>query len=194
MKYNKPTYPPQGIWDKRLTGAACDNLIPVDTIHENDWFAVRNRGGYFTLEYHMPQVMVLPVVGKRAILMVRVKRPVVNDATLELPAGGFQKGESAVDAAKRELAEETGILINDVSRFNTMPPVSVYPGRNPNLGYVFHIDVTDKEFENRKLHDDEVESVECVSFGEIKKMIAAGDIYVTTPAAIISSYIFANAL
>ena len=74
-------------------------------VHENPWFSVRNRGGFFTVEYHETQVLVLPVIEDRAVVMVRVKRPVINDMTLELPAGGTEPGEDPERAAVRELAE-----------------------------------------------------------------------------------------
>ena len=74
--------------DPRLVKAQCSTLVPVETLHENPWFSVRNRKGYFTVEYNMPQVLILPIVDNKAVVMVRVDRPVVADVTLELPAGG----------------------------------------------------------------------------------------------------------
>ena len=77
--------------------------------------AVLNRGGYFTVEYNQPQVLILPIVENNSVVMVRVRRPVIADNTLELPAGGVQMDESPIEAACRELSEETGIKIHDLS-------------------------------------------------------------------------------
>lgn len=97
--------------DPRLVTAQCISLTPVETVHENLWFSVRNRKGYFTIEYNKPQVLILPIVDNNAIVMVMVDRPVVADITLEIPDGGAKDNESPVEAAARELAEETGISI-----------------------------------------------------------------------------------
>ena len=141
-RYNDATFPPNGPWDRRLTEAVCPSLSPVSILHENPWFAVRQRGTFYTAEYRTPQAIVLPVVDNEAIVMVRVKRPVLNDITLELPAGGAQTGEAAEAGAARELAEEAGIIIRDHSRFIPMPPLATSPSRVPMLVYVFRIDLT----------------------------------------------------
>jgi ADP-ribose pyrophosphatase len=191
-RYNDASFPPMGQWDRRLTEIACPALQPVELLHENDWFAVRNRGGYYTMEYHLPHVIVLPVVENNAIVMVRVKRPVLDDVTLELPAGMSKSGEPPAEGAARELAEETGIVVADLRRFAPMPPLSPSPNRMPTLIYVFRIDLSRDEFDGRKPHDNEVESVECVSLPEASKLIASGGIYVAVPVAIISTYLLSR--
>lgn len=191
-RYNDASFPPMGQWDRRLTEIACQALQPVELLHENDWFAVRNRGGYYTMEYHLPQVIVLPVVEESAIVLVRVKRPVIGDVTLELPAGCVEQDEPPEAGAAREFAEETGIVVADLRRFAPMPPLSPSPNRMPKLIYVFRVDLTRHEFDGRKAHDDEVESVECVSLPEARKIIVSGGIYVAVPVAIISIYLLSK--
>lgn len=192
MKLTNPvSYPPRGEWDRRLTSVACPDLAPVTTLHENEWFSVRNRGGYFTTEFHLPQVIVLPVVDHAGIVMIRVKRPVIGDTTLELPAGAIERGEAPVTGAAREFAEETGIEI-PASRFQAMPPMSTSPNRMPNLVYVFAVELTREEFDRRKPHDSEVESVHCVPIGEVVKLITEGGLYVALPVAVIASYLFSR--
>jgi len=175
--------------DPRLFAPQCSRLIPVETVHENPWFAVRNRGGYFTIEYDFPQVAVMPVVENHSIVMVRAKRPVLNDVCLELPAGGAMDGEMPVQSAARELAEETGIEIQDLSRFEMLLPISVSPNRNPNLAHIFQIHISMTEYEMRKEHDKEIESVELFSLNEIQRMICEGQIYISLPIAVISRYL-----
>ena len=157
--------------DQRLVSPQCTTLKPVKTVHENPWFAVRNRGGYFTIEYNWPQVAVLPIIENRAIVMVRVKRRVLADITLEVPAGGTKENESPLEAVARELAEETGIEINDLRRFEMLSPLAITP-RSPCLPYIFQIYITQKEYDCRKSYDDEVVSVECIQFEDLLKMIA----------------------
>jgi 8-oxo-dGTP pyrophosphatase MutT (NUDIX family) len=189
--YKNASYPPSGSWDLRLTEAVCPALTPVNVLHENPWFTVRQRGAYYTAEYLMPQVIVLPVVENHAFVMVRVKRPVLDDITLELPAGGAEVGEAPEVSATRELAEETGIKIHDPSRMKPMPPIAISPNRMPNLVYVFRVDLTGNEFEQRKPHDNEIESVELVPMSEAIELMTTGGIYVAGIIAIISMYLFA---
>ncbi|MHB9140020.1 MAG: NUDIX hydrolase, partial [Victivallaceae bacterium] len=89
----------------------------VKVVYENKWFKIKNRDGFFALEYEVPQVVVLPVIDNNKILFVKVKRPLINDNSLELPAGGSNVGESLRQTAARELREETGIIIKDLDRF-----------------------------------------------------------------------------
>lgn len=188
---NPVSFPPHGNWDERLTSIACPGLTPVATLHENEWFTVRNRGGFYTTEYHLAQVIVLPVVEDAGIVMIRVKRPVIGDTTLELPAGAIEKGELPVAGAAREFAEETGIVIPE-ARFQAMAPMSTSPNRMPKLVYVFRVDLSLQEFERRKPHDSEVESVHYVPLGQVVEFITTGGIYVALPVAVIASYLFSR--
>jgi len=187
-RYKDASYPPRGKWDRRLTEIACPDLAPVELLHQNEWFAIRNRGGYFTMEYHLQQVIVLPVVAGSDVVMVRAKRPVLGDTTLELPAGCAEDGEAPEAGAARELAEETGIAI-DPSRMVPMPPLAGSPNRIPYLLYVFRADLTREEWERRGPHDAEVEGVELVPLKNIPGLIERGALYVAVPIAVISTYL-----
>ena len=175
--------------DPRLSAPQCPLLTPVSTVHINKWFVVRDRGGYFTVEYKQPQVIILPIIDNHSILMVRVKRPVIADNTLELPAGGAKKNEAPIDAAVREFAEETGIEIENKSRFIPEAPFSVSPNRVPTLIHIFQITLTQAEYDSRRSHDDEIVNVVCYRFEEMKKMLVQGKIYISVPAAIIGRYL-----
>lgn len=190
VRYKSATFPPQGDWDPRLSNIACPGLQPVELVHENPWFAVRNRGGYYTLEYHQPQVIVLPIVERRAVVMVRAKRPVLDDCTLELPAGCSEpeRGESPAAGCARELAEETGIVV-EAKRLIPMPPLAASPNRMPGLVYAFRVDLSQEEFDRRGGHDDEIESVELIALDQAVRMIASGAIYVAIPVAMIGTYL-----
>jgi 8-oxo-dGTP pyrophosphatase MutT (NUDIX family) len=189
----KVSFPPENPWDERLAAAQCTELQPVQTLHENDWFAIRNRGGYYTVEYHLRHVLVLPVVDQQSIVLVRVKRPVVNDSPLELPAGCAESGEAPEKAAGRELSEETGIVVRDLDRFVPMPPLCISPNRFPTLAYIFRIDLTQTEYDERLPHDDEVIDVTRVSLTEAAKMITSGAIYISAPVAVIGTYLASRA-
>ena len=40
-----------------MSEPACADLTPVTEEHRNPWFAVRDRAGYYTVEYHQQQVI-----------------------------------------------------------------------------------------------------------------------------------------
>jgi 8-oxo-dGTP pyrophosphatase MutT (NUDIX family) len=187
----EPTMPVT-IDDPRLIGPQCQELTPIETIHRNPWFEVRNRGGYYTAEYRQPQVIVLPVIEDNAVVMVRVKRPVIADVTLELPAGGFRRDERPRQAAARELYEETGIHI-DSHRLMPLIPLSNSPNRNPCLIHIFQLELTKEEYDQRDGHDHEIDDVAMFDLDDIRKMILGGQIFVGVPLAILGRFLLERA-
>jgi 8-oxo-dGTP pyrophosphatase MutT (NUDIX family) len=95
-------------------------------------------------------------------------------------------GETPRLAAMREFIEETGIRIEDPLRFVPELPISEMPGRIPVLLSAFSIEVSQSEFDSRSRHDNEISSVEVLSFTEIARKIVNGEIYLSSPIAIIS--------
>jgi ADP-ribose pyrophosphatase len=57
---------------------------------------------------HPGAVAILPVVDAEHICLLRNFRPAVDQALWEIPAGTLEPGEPSDEAARRELAEETG--------------------------------------------------------------------------------------
>lgn len=177
--------------DPRLYSPQCISLTPVEKMHENPWFCVFNRGGYFTIEYNQQHVLILPIVENSSVVMARVRRPIIADNTLELPAGGVKAEESPLEAAQRELSEETGIFVSDLNRFCPQSPLVLTP-RHPYLAHIFHIQLTQKEFKERSKHDDEIISVECFSFKEILDKIEKSEIYIGFQIAILIRFFIQN--
>lgn len=171
---------------RRSAGAAAvaGRARAGDLLHENPWFSVRNRDGFFTIEHHLTQVVILPLVEKRAVAMVRVKRPVIRDVTLELPAGSAERRETPAQGAARELAEETGIRVG-AKRLVQIARLAVMPNRTPDFVHVFRVDLRDVEFTARRPHDAEVCGVELVPLEDIGRLVRIGAIYLALPVAVL---------
>src|SRR5450432_2682434 len=58
---------------------------------------------------HAGSAVMMPVDGKNRVLLVRQYRLPADKYLWELPAGKIDDGETALQAAKRELVEETGL-------------------------------------------------------------------------------------
>jgi ADP-ribose pyrophosphatase len=72
---------------------------------------VRTRAGHLAqreIVEHAPGAAVVAVAADGQVLLVRQRRPAVGASVLELPAGLVDAGETPIECARRELAEETG--------------------------------------------------------------------------------------
>jgi ADP-ribose pyrophosphatase len=79
---------------------------------------VREDDGVAPAVYHFlsqaPYVGIVVQVPDRRIAVVRQYRPCVEEYTWEFPAGTIDAGETAEQAARRELLEETGLAAHYV--------------------------------------------------------------------------------
>jgi len=71
---------------------------------------------------HHGSAVMMPVDDKNRVMLVRQYRLPANQMMWELPAGKLDEGESVLQAAKRELIEETGLRAKKWKKL-----VSFYP-------------------------------------------------------------------
>jgi ADP-ribose pyrophosphatase len=97
-------------------------------IYRNRWISVREDivelpDGNTTL-YGVVRsgecVGLLPFSGPETVLLLRQYRYVAGRETWEMPTGGMHAGETALDAAQRELAEETGFRARKLTPLTTI--------------------------------------------------------------------------
>ena len=88
------------------------------TVYENDWMTVREdhvrnpNGGenqYGWVQFKNRAVAIVALDDEGNVWLVGQHRYTLDEWSWELPMGGAPLGEPALDAAKRELKEETGL-------------------------------------------------------------------------------------
>lgn len=76
------------------------------------------------LDFEQPAVTVLVEDEQERILFVRVCRYTTGNCNWELPAGGVEAGESALEAAGREVLEESGYACSDFEEMYSYYPMN----------------------------------------------------------------------
>ncbi|MBF0169145.1 MAG: NUDIX hydrolase [Alphaproteobacteria bacterium] len=93
--------------------------FPVRTVFSTPWFQIeeldtRSHADYGGQPYYRltqsDGVMILPITASGNLILIRHYRLAPDVMVTEFPAGGIDKGETPLEAAKRELAEETGLI------------------------------------------------------------------------------------
>lgn len=161
-------------------------------VFKNKRFSLIEKDDFHVVEYHKKQVIVLPIFEDHSIIMPKVKRHILGGATWELPAGGIKDGESEEEGALRELREETGISIYDISSLKKETTLIVSQNRLPMFLSIFSIKVGVDEFKQRNQHDHEVESVSSFTFDKIKEMITTGQIFTSITISILARFLLSR--
>ncbi|MBF89780.1 MAG: ADP-ribose pyrophosphatase [Candidatus Marinimicrobia bacterium] len=81
-----------------------------------------------TREYilHPGAVVILPLLKNREILLIKQYRYSIGCLEIEIPAGKIDPGEKPIDAANRELEEETGYCSSKITLLQEIHPCIGY--------------------------------------------------------------------
>ena len=146
-----------------------------EVVYQSPWVnlyldTVRFPNGGVIEKYHLldfPHTAVTAIVENDAgsIILVRICRYTTGKTEWELPAGGVEEGESVIEAAEREVLEETGYT---TSQYELI--YSYYP-MNGSANKVFHIVLCKVGNLLQDFERDEVSETRWFNREEMKQMV-----------------------
>lgn len=141
--------------------------------YQNDWMLVREdevlrpdgKDGIYGVVEASFGVMVLPMDEEGNVFLVKQYRYGVERETLEVVSGGIDEGENPINAAKRELLEETGLMASEWIEMGKVDPFTSIV-RAPSWLFLA------KKLEKTEAHQDDTENIELVKipFAQAVKM------------------------
>lgn len=105
-------------------------MKPRHTVFRTEWFDIEEEwfdgvaalAGKPHYRINSPDgVLIVALTERHEVILVKQFRPAIRRSTLELPSGAVDAGETALQAAARELYEETGYTCSSL--------VEIGPGR-----------------------------------------------------------------
>jgi 8-oxo-dGTP pyrophosphatase MutT (NUDIX family) len=150
------------------------------TVFDNDWMEVRedhvinpgggeNQYGYVHFKNHA--VAIVPLDDDDNVWLVGQQRYTLDTWSWELPMGGAPLGELPLDAAKRELREETGLTATDWTEIMQLHPSNSITDE---LGFVFLAQgLTEGETDFEETEDLEIRRL---PLADALEMVVAGKI------------------
>lgn len=120
---------------------------------------------------HPGAVVILPLIDKETLVLIKNRRYAVAEELWELAAGTLEEGEEPLNAAKRELLEETGY---GAKQFQKLTSFYSTPGFcNEKLDLFL---ATDLKFYGQNLDQSERITAHKVSLSKALEMVNSGEI------------------
>lgn len=149
--------------------------LKTEVVHKNPWFSLRRdevlrpngvKGEYYYMDAHDAVAIIVEDEDAGIYLVGQTRYPVGNKYSWEVVGGGIDEGEMPLEAAKRELKEETGIEATewiDLGEFN------VANFSSAEVDYVFLA----RNLKKGEANPDETEdlSLKKITLDELKEMI-----------------------
>jgi len=169
-------------WQRRSSKKVAD--CRVFTVREDDSVRASDgrEGSFFVIESRDWVNVIAMTVDQRVVLIEQFRHG-VEETILEIPGGMIDPGEDPLNAAKRELAEETGYTSDNWTFLGKSRP-------NPAIqnNVIFHYLAADSA-QTLEKEFDEHESIttKLLSLDGVSKLIATGEI---THSLVIAAFYF----
>lgn len=157
------------------------NILESEYLIKRPWLTARKdivqlpdgriHPEYYVLEYP-DWVNVIAITSDGQFVMVEQYRHALGDVYIELVAGVIENGEDPLEAAKRELLEETGFAGGEW-HLNTV--ISQNPATSTNLTYCFITEGVER-VSGQHLDATEDIAVRLLSESEIRRMLETDEI------------------
>jgi 8-oxo-dGDP phosphatase len=168
-------------------------------LHRHPWLTLRQdkvklTSGRTIDDYYIQEfpswVNVLAITPDRQAVLVRQYRHGLGTVAYELPAGVHETGESFLEAAQRELLEETGYR---GGTWSPMMELSPNPALQTNLSYTFLAEGVQKTGEQQLDATEEI-TVHLVPLDALHSLIMDGAMVQALHAAPVLKYLLQNSL
>lgn len=166
-------------------------VLGSDAVYENPWISIREDqvvrpdgepGIYGVVHYKNAAVGVLPVQDDHIYLVGQYRYP-LGQYSWEIPEGGCPGDEEPLDAARRELEEETGLVAGEWERLG-----EAHLSNSVGDEYAVWFVATDLEAGERRPNGTEVIGVRRVHFDDALAMALDGGITDSLSLIAILSY------
>lgn len=127
---------------------------------------------YFSTVYCGPTAAVIPISPKGEVYLINEYRYLFKQNMLGIIAGGIDKGETSLQAAKRELKEEGGM---EAGQWELL--AKVVPMRNIVKSEVYLFLARDLEISTQNLQEEEEIDVVKLPLSEAVKKVMNGEIF-----------------
>jgi len=136
--------------------------VTMDHALDPDGFEIKRA-----IVQHSGSAVIMPVDHRSRVLLVRQYRLPVRESLWELPAGRLDPGETVLQAARRELREETGFVARKWTRLGMFVPSPGFLAEKMTIYLATDL----KEGEAEPMEDERIEK-KWFPFNELGRLIA----------------------
>lgn len=130
-------------------------------------------------------VCVIPILEPNQVICIKQYRHIFEKWEYELPAGGIEEGDKPIDAAQKELLEETGYR---AAQWMDLGYIYASVGSTDEVIHLFAAKGLTKY--EQQLEDSEEIEIEVVDLEELKKWMAEGEFRHSAGIAAVGRYVF----
>lgn len=145
-------------WQRNYSQILCDHpfmTVRADSITLPNGVHIPD----YTIWQHSDIVQAIPITKEGKYVLVKQYKHGIEDIVVEFPGGFMNKGESKIDALKRELAEETSYICNSTPL--KLTSITHHPTKETGLVHLYLCKGVIK-YEDEQHQTDDTEFIEVV--------------------------------